>query len=116
MARADAVISRCFCPPERVRVPHWGHSAIRSQAFSMQPPIFSGEKAKFSQPNASSSSTRWWMICASAFCSTTPALRQMLLILCPDTSSPPMRTSPESVPLVTLGITPDRMERTVLFP
>ena len=82
----------------------------------MQPPIFSGEKAKFSQPKASSSSTRWWMICASAFCSTTPALRQMLLILCPDTSSPPMRTSPESVPLVTLGITPDRMDRTVLFP
>ena len=82
----------------------------------MQPPIFSGEKAKFSQPKANSSSTRWWMICASAFCSTTPALRQISLILCPDTSSPPTRTSPESVPLVTLGITPDRMDRTVLFP
>ena len=82
----------------------------------MQLPIFSGEKAKFSQPKASSSSTLWWIICASAFCSTTPALRQISLILWPETSSPPMRTSPESVPFVTLGITPDRMDSTVLFP
>ena len=66
--------------------------------------------------NASSSSTRWWMICASAFCSTTPALRQISLILWPDTFSPPMRISPESVPLITLGMTPDRMDNTVLFP
>ena len=57
VAKAAAVIRRCFCPPERVRVFQVGSSSICPQARRILSPISSRGTAKFSQPKATSSST-----------------------------------------------------------
>ena len=116
MASTAATISRCFCPPDRVLVFQEGNNSIRSQVSVTRLRISSGSMLRFSHPKAISSSTFVWMICSSAFWSTTPTFRQNAPVFLPSIEVPSTRTSPVSVPGMTFGMMPQRMERTVLFP
>lgn len=116
IASVDAVMSRCFCPPERERHFRAGSSFISLQTTCTCLCIFSGGNARFSHPKAISSSTILCTICSSAFCRTTPTFRQMYPGFLPATFSPPTSTSPESSPPLTPGIMPLTIYMRVLFP
>ena len=108
IAQKHASATRCFSPPESSEIRRsWKPCKPTCvSASSMRGAICSGGRARFSSPNAISSSTRVQKSCSSGFWNKSPTCRHVTAMGCSATFLPLRRTLPLSVPVEECGIKP----------